>query len=405
MAKAVYAIATMDTKGEEISFVADALRAARVEVRLVDVGTLAPPTFKPDVSREQVLSLGAGKTPEDLSSDRGQAVSTMSEALRVFLLSEAEQSRVAGVIGIGGSGGTAIVTTAMRALPIGMPKLMVSTMASGNVAPYVDCSDITMMYSVVDIAGLNAVSRRVLGNAAHAMAGMVTQDDFVDDARPTLGLTMFGVTTECVTAVRQQLELKGHDCLVFHATGSGGRAMEKLVASGLIQGVLDLTTTEVADEVVGGIMPAGKDRFDITIEKGIPFVLSLGALDMVNFGSAETVPSRFKGRKLHVHNPQVTLMRTSAQENRQFAQWIANKLNRATSPVVVLIPEKGVSMIDAVDQPFHDSVADAALFDELESCLNQDSIRKLVRLPYHINDAAMATAIVKAFLELTTTEE
>ena len=395
----------MDTKGEEISFVADALRAARVEVKIVDIGTLAPPTFKPDVSRAQVLSLGAGKTPEDLSSDRGQAVSTMGEALRVFLLSETKQDRVAGVIRIGGSGGTAIVTAAMRALPIGMPKLMVSTMASGNVAPYVDCSDITMMYSVVDIAGMNAVSRRVLGNAAHAMAGMVAQHDFHDDARPTLGLTMFGVTTECVTTVRQQLESKGYDCLVFHATGSGGRAMEKLVASGLIQGVLDLTTTEVADEVVGGIMPAGKDRFDVTIEKGIPIVLSLGALDMVNFGSLETVPSQFKGRKLHVHNPQVTLMRTTAQENRQFAHWIASKLNRATSPVVVLIPEKGVSMIDAVGQPFHDPVADAALFDSLESCLNQDSIRKLVRLPYHINDAAMAKAIVKAFLELTTTEE
>ncbi|MEZ6135808.1 MAG: Tm-1-like ATP-binding domain-containing protein [Pirellulaceae bacterium] len=405
MSKAVYAIATMDTKGEEIMFVANALRAARVEVKTVDVGTLASPTVRADISRDQVLLLGAGKSPDSLGSDRGQAVSAMSEALRAFVLNESMHERVAGVIGIGGSGGTAIITTAMRALPIGLPKMMVSTMASGNVAPYVDCSDITMMYSVVDIAGLNAVSRRVLGNAAHAMAGMVSQDNYAVDARPTLGMTMFGVTTECVSAVREQLESKGYDCLVFHATGSGGRAMEKLVASGLIQGVLDLTTTEVADEVVGGVMPAGQDRFDITIEKQIPFVLSLGALDMVNFGAAETVPSRFKGRKLHIHNAQVTLMRTSAEENRQFARWIANKLNRATAPVIVLIPEQGLSMIDAAGQPFFDPAADAALFDELELCLKQDSLRKLIRLPYHINDAAMATAMVNAYLTLTTTVE
>lgn len=324
----------------------------------------------------------------------------MSEALVRYLSVEHAAGRVAGVIGIGGSGGTALITAAMRALPIGVPKLMVSTVASGNTAPYVDCSDLTMMYSVVDVAGLNVVSRRVLANAAHAMAGMVAHQPPAGQTRPALGMTMFGVTTPCVTAVREALEARGFDPLVFHATGAGGRAMEKLVESGMIEGVLDITTTEVADEVVGGVFPAGPARFDAILTRRIPYVLSVGAVDMVNFGAKETVPERFAGRRLHMHNAQVTLMRTTPDENREIARWIARKLNRATSPVVVMIPEAGVSMIDAPGQPFHDPEADAALFEELESQLQQDDLRRIIRRPNHINDPEFAAGLVDEFLRL-----
>jgi uncharacterized protein (UPF0261 family) len=397
MTKAVYAVATMDTKAEEIAFVAQCVKSAGANVATVDVGTQQEPSIVPDISRDQILG---GKSLPD-SGDRGDCVTAMGESLTEFLVAEHSAGRLAGVIGIGGGGGTSLITAAMRALAIGVPKLMVSTMASGDVSPYVDCSDITMMYSVVDVAGLNQVSVRVLSNAAHAMAGMVTHAiDATPDERPTIAMTMFGVTTPCVTAVREQLESKGYDCLVFHATGSGGRAMEKLVASGLIQGVLDITTTEVADEVVGGVLSAGPNRFDAIIENKIPCVMSVGALDMVNFGGLESVPEQFRNRLLHVHNAQVTLMRTTAEENTRFAQWIAAKLNRAESRVSLLLPEGGVSMLDAPGQAFHDSKADAALFTELEAQIQQDEIRTITRSPHHINDPEFVTAIVDEFERL-----
>ena len=389
----VYAVATMDTKGEELAFVAQCLRDAGVHVRTVDVGTHTVPTVTPDVSRERVL----GHTTLPVDDDRGAAVTVMGDALTAWLQTECAAGRVAGVVGIGGSGGTALVTAAMRTLPIGLPKLMVSTMASGNTAPYVDCSDITMMYSVVDVAGLNVVSETILSNAAYAMAGMVTHNIAAQESRPALGMTMFGVTTPCVTTVRKTLEAKGYECLVFHATGSGGRAMEQLVDSGLIGGVLDITTTEVADEVVGGVLPAGPDRFEKILGKGVPLVLSLGAVDMVNFGGIDTVPEKFRDRTLHVHNAQVTLMRTNAEENRQIARWIADKLNQSTSPWILLIPEGGVSMLDTPDQAFYDPAANAALFDELEQQIQQTDERKIIRLPHHINDPQFAQAVVEQF--------
>jgi len=308
------------------------------------------------------------------------------------------------VIGLGGSGGTALIAPALRALPIGLPKLLVSTVASGNTAPYVGCCDLTLMYSVVDVAGLNRVSREVLSNAAYAIAGMVMAARPTAERKPTLGLTMFGVTTPCVTAVRQTMEARGFDCLVFHATGTGGQAMEKLVASGLIDGVLDITTTEVADEVVGGVFPAGPARFDAILERRIPYVMSLGALDMVNFGALDTVPVAFRGRRLHVHNPQVTLMRTTPEENRRFARWIAGKLNASPAPLILLIPERGVSALDAPGQPFHDPDADAALFDELERTVQQTPMRRLRRLPHHLNDPAFAGALVEAYFEAARTK-
>ena len=333
-------------------------------------------------------------------TDRGAAVTAMSEALVRYVTAEHAAGRICGMIGIGGSGGTALITPAMRALPIGLPKLMVSTVASGQVAPYVGCCDIMMMYSVVDVAGINRVSRGVLANAAHAIAGMVTHTPPDGDLKPTIGLTMFGVTTPCVTAVRSALESRGFDCLVFHATGAGGQAMEKLVASGMINGVMDLTTTEVADEVVGGVFAAGPARFDAILEARIPYVMSLGAMDMVNFGARETMPSQFRDRRLHVHNAQVTLMRTTPQENRLCARWIAAKINRSTSPLTILIPEGGVSSLDAPGQPFHDPEADAALFHELRSRVQTTPQRQIRALPWHINDPRFAAAAVEAYFEL-----
>ena len=390
----VFAVATFDTKAEELAWVATCLRQAKVDVVTVDVSAAREADAAADVSVSEVLA-ASGLTLSDVQSrDRGAAVTTMSDAFRIWLLQQHAKGRVAGVIGIGGSGGTAIITTGMRGLPVGIPKLMVSTMASGNTAPYVDCSDICLMPSIVDVAGLNTVSRRVLSNAAHAMAGMVTHVVADSIVRPAIGMTMFGVTTACVTAVRKSLEDAGFDCLVFHATGTGGRAMEKLVESGLIEGVLDVTTTE------GGILSAGPQRFDVILQKQIPYVMSLGALDMVNFGAKATVPDRFRDRTLHVHNANVTLMRTTADENRQIAEWIAAKLNQASSAVTLLIPEQGFSAIDAAGQAFHDPTADTALFEQLESRVEQSELRRIVRFPLHINDPEFATVLVAEFQRL-----
>jgi uncharacterized protein (UPF0261 family) len=403
MKQAVYAIGTMDTKGHELAFVAERLRAAGVAVVTVDVGTMNPACVHPDVDRATVA--GCHPTVQGCAdaltrTDRGRAITAMSQALECYLRRAHQAGRVHGVIGIGGSGGTALITPAMRGLPIGVPKLMVSTVASGNTAPYVGFSDIMLMHSVVDVAGINAISRRVLGNAAAAMAGMVTNRSPDTDSKPTLAMTMFGVTTPCVTAVRERLEARGFDCLVFHATGTGGQAMEKLVEAGLIQGVIDITTTEVADQVVGGILPCGPHRFDAILEARLPYVLSVGALDMVNFGAIETVPPRFHDRLFHVHNAHVTLMRTTPDENRRCARWIADKLNRAGSPFRVLLPELGVSALDAPGLPFHDPAADAALFDGLEAAVSTSPDRLIVRLPLHINDPEFAEALVQEFLGL-----
>ncbi len=395
---AVYAIATMDTKAAELQFVANSLRETGVVVRTVDVSTGSDPKESPDVTRAEVLSgseLPSGGT-------RGDAIAAMGSALGRYLSQELQANRVTGVIGIGGSGGTALITAAMRRLPIGLPKLMVSTVASGNTTPYVDCTDIIMMYSVVDIAGLNRLSEQILSNAAHAMAGMARHRTITSDriAQRTLGLTMFGVTTPCVNAVRESLEAQGEDCLVFHATGTGGRAMENLVRAGMITGVLDITTTEVADEVVGGVFPAGPDRFESTVDQGIPFVLSVGALDMVNFGAIETIPARFKNRTLYQHNPQITLMRTTPDENREIAAWIATKLNRSVSGFTLLLPEKGVSILDAPGGPFEDTQANAALFETLDKLIEDRENRTIIRLPYHINDPEFSRALVDEFERL-----
>ena len=393
-----YIVGTLDTKGEELLYIRDLLAAAGVAGCVVDVGTGggAPPAGA-DVSAAEVASHHPDGADAVLGhDDRGQAVAAMGEALARFLPTCAD---IGGAIGAGGSGNTALVAQGMRALPIGVPKVLVSTVASGNVAPYVGPNDITMMYSVVDVAGLNRISRVVLANAAHALAGMMSARVPAGEDKPAIGMTMFGVTTPCVDQIRARLEAR-YDCLVFHATGTGGRSMEKLVDSGMVLGCIDSTTTEVCDLLMGGVFSAGEDRLGAFARSGLPYVGSCGALDMVNFGALDTVPEKYRERTLHVHNPQVTLMRTTAEENAAMGEWIGRKLNACAGPVRFLIPEKGVSLIDAPGMPFHDPDADAALFDALERTVVQTGDRCLIRLPLHVNDAGFAQALVENWDEI-----
>jgi uncharacterized protein (UPF0261 family) len=391
--KRVYVVGTADTKGEELAFVAERVKAAGAEPLLVNVGIRAP-QCPCDVSGDEVASHHPSGPDAVLKlDDRGSAVAAMGEAFARFVQTRDD---IAGVLGIGGGGGTSIVTAGMRALPIGLPKVMVSTLASGDVGAYVDVSDIAMMYSVTDIAGLNRISRVVLTNAAYAVAGMARAVVPEVESKPAIGLTMFGVTTTCVTQAAELLRAD-YDCLVFHATGTGGRAMEKLVDSALLVGVLDVTTTEVCDLLFDGVLSAGPDRLGSVARSGIPYVGSVGALDMVNFRGFDSVPEKYRARNLYRHNPQVTLMRTTAEENRQMGEWIAERLNRCRGPVRFLIPEKGVSAIDAPGQPFHDPQADAVLFDTLEAGLQQTEHRRLERLPFHINDPEFSAALVENF--------
>ena len=395
--KKAFVVGTFDTKGEELGYVAERIREAGAVPLTVDVSS-KPTSTKVDVSNSEVAKHHPSE-PDFLGNtdDRGKAVTLMSEALGEFLVSRDD---LGGVIGLGGSGNTALVTAAMRRLDVGVPKIMVSTVASGDVAPYVGPNDIAMMYSVTDVAGINRISRHVLGNAAHAIAGMVAHSvPEVAEAKPTLGMTMFGVTTPAVTAVRTALEDE-FDVLVFHATGTGGQSMEKLIDSGMISHVIDLTTTEICDLHMGGVMSAGEDRMGAIIRRGIPYVGSAGALDMVNFAAKPTVPEKYKNRNLYVHNANVTLMRTTPEENEAMGAWIGTKLNQMTGPVRFLLPEKGVSLIDAEGQPFHDPEADEALFRAIEQTTQQNDTRKVERLPYNVNDDEFAEALVAAFREV-----
>ncbi len=392
-------VGTCDTKAEDLAFVKGVLEAAKVPVKLVDVGTQSKDDAA-DVSAEQIAaSHPKGAKAVTGHTDRGQAVAAMSEAFEAWV--DKHKDEISGMIGLGGSGNTALVTPGMRRLPIGIPKIMVSTVASGNVAPYVGPNDIAMLYSVVDVAGLNAISRRVLGNAANMLAGSLRFK--IPSAKgadkPAIGLTMFGVTTPCVNRVVDTLKDR-YECFVFHATGTGGQTMEKLADSGRLVGVIDSTTTEVADLLMGGVMSAGEDRLGSIIRTKIPYVGSCGALDMVNFGGVETVPEKYKKRKLHVHNAQVTLMRTTPEENRAMGEWIAKKLNQMDGPVRFLIPEKGVSLIDVAGGPFHDAEASRELFAALEKNVKQTKNRKLIKLPYAINDPEFADALVANFNEI-----
>ena len=399
--RAAYVAGTFDTKGRELFYLRQCLEKLGLRVVTVDLATSGKPSPASVHPREVARHHPQGESAV-FSGDRGGAVTAMASAFEAFVRTRRD---LGGIISAGGSGGTTLATAGMRALPVGCPKVMVSTMASGDTRPYVGPSDICMMYSVTDVQGINRISERVLANAAHALAGMIAHR--VDDkhaesvaSKPAIGLTMFGVTTPCVQAVTKLLG-DAYDCLVFHATGVGGQSMEKLADSGLLAGVIDVSTTEVADEIGGGVLSAGPTRLDAFARQAIPYVGSCGALDMVNFGAWDSVPQQHKGRKLYRHNPTVTLMRTTVDENRRIGEFIAAKLNAMRGPVRFLIPEGGVSAIDKPGQPFHDPDANAALFSAIEQGFRAGGDRRLQRVPHHINDEAFANALVAAWREVS----
>jgi uncharacterized protein (UPF0261 family)/ABC-type branched-subunit amino acid transport system ATPase component len=391
---------TLDTKGAELRFIRDIIAESGLRTRLVDVSTSGKLSSCDVPAQEIALNHGRGGSGV-FGADRGASVTAMAEAFARWLQ---RQRNVAGIISAGGSGGASLVAPGMRTLPVGVPKLIISSVASGDVGPYVGPADVTMMYSVTDVQGLNSISRAVLANGANGLVGMVKArlDERVAKQRettkllPSIGITMFGVTTRAVQKIAAELK-EDFECLVFHATGVGGRSMEKLVDSGQLAGVIDLTTTEVCDLLLGGVFPATDDRFGAIIRSRVPYVGSAGALDMVNFGAPDTIPERYRQRKFHVHNPQVTLMRTTPEENERMGRWIGERLNQMDGPVRFFLPEGGVSALDAQGQPFWDPEADTALFKALERTVRQTGNRQLIRLKRNINDPEFASTIVGAF--------
>jgi uncharacterized protein (UPF0261 family)/ABC-type branched-subunit amino acid transport system ATPase component len=392
-------VGTFDTKDAELRFIRDRLRALGIAVRTVDLSTSAK-ISRADVTPMQVAAMHPRGSGAVFSGDRGESVAAMAEAFGRWI--ERERG-IGGVISAGGSGGTSLATAGMRRLPLGIPKIMVSTVASGEVGRYVGPADIMMLHSVADVQGLNPITEQILGNAAHALAGMISGLPTVEAretrrrlARPAIGITMFGVTTPAVQAISKRLE-GDFDCLVFHATGVGGRSMENLGDSGLLSGFIDLTTTEVADMLVGGVFAADADRFGAPIRTGLPYVGSVGAMDMVNFGPRETIPERFLNRRLVVHNPNVTLMRTTRDENRTIGEWMGSRINQMEGPVRLLLPEGGVSMLDAPGKAFYDPEADNALFESLEKTVRQNARRRIERVDANINDEKFVSSVVDAF--------
>jgi uncharacterized protein (UPF0261 family) len=405
----VVLVGTLDTKGAENEFVRDRLLAAGVDVLVVDTGVLEPPGFPPDITRQEVAA-AAGADFEALvaARDRGAAITAMASGAEAVVRRLHEEGRLDGALALGGTGGTSIATRAFRALPLGVPRLVVSTAASGNTADYIRETDLILMPSVTDIAGLNRISTRILANAAAAVAGMVTAAPPAtalaeERGRPMVAASMFGVTTPCITRARARLETLGYEVLVFHMTGTGGRTLESLAAQGLLAGVLDATTTELADELVGGIFSAGPDRLSAAGKAGIPQVVSVGALDMVNFGPMDTVPAEFKDRNLYVHNPITTLMRTTAEENTELGTRLARRLNAATGPTSLFLPLRGVSAIDVDGAPFRDEAADRALFGAIQDELDTERV-ELVELDTDVNDDRFADAMADRLHQLITKE-
>lgn len=400
MSGTILLIGTFDTKGEEFAFVRDLIKAKGYKVLLMDVGVLGEPTLAPDITAGEVANAG-GRALEQLrrAAERNQAFEIMMAGVQKLTPRLYSEGRFDAVLSLGGGGGTNIATAAMRTLPFGVPKVMVSSVASGDISPYVDINDITFIYSVADIAGLNRISRKVLANAAGAVCGMAGQGYGEDNEdKPLLAATMFGVTTPCVTAVREQLEAAGYEVVVFHATGTGGRTMEAMIRDGYIAGVADLTTTEWCDEVVGGELSAGPDRLEAAGKAGIPQVISCGALDMVNFHALDKVPKKFRDRQLHRHTTNVTLMRTTPAECAEIGKRIAGKLNEATGPTTLMLPLKGVSMVDKEGAPFYDPEADKALFDALREHIKPHVT--VMEMDMHINDPEFAAAAAEQLLQL-----
>jgi uncharacterized protein (UPF0261 family) len=396
----VVAVGTLDTKGAEYEFLRARLREHGVEVILVDAGVQGEPTTTPDIGRSEVAkAAGADVAELAAAGDRGVAVETMSRGAAAIVERLYREGRLDGVVGMGGTGGTSLVAHAMRQLPVGVPKLMVSTVASGDTRPYVGAVDVTMMYSVVDVAGVNQISARIIGNAAGAIAGMAKAPVPEPVGGGTLlGASMFGVTTPCVTTARRRLEELGYEVLVFHQTGTGGQSMEELVKAGFIKGLLDVTTTELCDELVGGVLPAHPRRLEVAGSLGVPQVVSLGALDMVNFGPRDSVPAEFRSRRLHVHNPTVTLMRTTPEESAELGRRIARKLSAATGPTALFVPLQGVSMIATKGEPFYDPVADEALFSAVREGLGPNV--ELHELDTDVNNPEFALAMANRLHEM-----
>ncbi|MDD6651665.1 MAG: Tm-1-like ATP-binding domain-containing protein [Eggerthellales bacterium] len=393
-------VGTFDTKGDEFAYVKDRFEALGVSTLTIHVGVFDP-TFTPDVSNAEVAKAAGADIAEIVEKkDRALGTKTMSEGIATLLPQLYEEGKFDGVISLGGSGGTSIATAAMQKLPIGVPKIMVSTMASGDTSPYVGASDICMFPSIVDVSGINSFSTVIYNNAVAAMTGMLnTPKPEAVESKPLIAATMFGVTTPCITKAQEYLQDQGYEVLVFHATGTGGKCMEALVEGGFISGVLDLTTTEWCDETVGGVLAAGPDRCSAAAIKGVPAVVSVGALDMVNFGPMDTVPQQFADRNLYPHNPTVTLMRTTVPENVAIAKNIARNVNKSTGPVSFMLPLGGVSMIDAPGQPFEGVEEDKALFDTLKAELDTDKV-EIIEVDAHINDDEFALAAAKKLIEL-----
>ena len=393
-------IGTLDTKGEVFAHARELMHERGHNTIVLDAGIRGQPSFAPDISAESIAEAG-GSSLQTLRNegDRGQAIDVMTAGVIHYATQFCEDGTIDGVFSLGGGGGTTIAATAMQRLPIGMPKVLLSTVASGDTRPFIDSKDITLMYSVVDIVGLNRLVRPILANAVGAICGMVEQSRPTGDDRPMIAASMFGVTTPCVEAVREKLENAGYEVLVFHATGTGGQAMESLIAEGYVVGVADVTTTEWCDEVVGGKLSAGPDRLTAAGKRGVPQVVSCGALDMVNFGPMDTVPDQFRERNLYKHNANVTLMRTTAAECEAIGRRIAANLNQATGPTTLLLPAHGVSMIDAEGQPFYDPEADRVLFDTLREACDANVVT-IKTIEAHVNDAEFAEAVVQHLREI-----
>ncbi len=398
--KTVAVLGTFDTKGKELKFIKECIEEHGLKTLCINTGVFEP-VVEPDISSAEVAAaVGADINAIVERRDRATATEVLAKGTEKLIPQLYAEGKFDGIISIGGSGGTSLATPAMRQLPLGVPKVMVSTMASGDVSPYVGTSDIVMIPSVVDAEGLNDISKVIFSNAANAIVGMVqNRKEIESDGKPLLAATMFGVTTPCVKAAEDYLHEQGYDVLVFHATGTGGKCMEALIDQGFIKGVLDLTTTEWCDEVVGGVLNAGPDRLTAAGKNGIPQVVSVGALDMVNFGPMDTVPAQFKDRNLYKHNPTVTLMRTTADELKSIGHEIATRLADATGKTTLMLPLKGVSMIDVEGQPFYDAEADKVLFDTLRTELANSNV-EIVELDTDINDKEFAVAAAKKLISL-----
>lgn len=395
----VAVIGTLDTKGAEVAFLAEQIRDHGCNTLMIDTGIFEPPAIEPDIVRDTVAR-AAGERSEALagSGDRGRAVAAMTRGVEKIVPDLYEEGRIHAAIGIGGSAGTTIATAAMRALPMGVPKVMISTLAGGDVAAFVGSTDITMIPSIVDISGLNRISRQVFAQAAAAVVAMTQADVPASEDRPLIAASMFGNTTQCVEAARAILQSSGFEVLVFHATGTGGRTMESLVSSGFFRAVLDVTTTELADDLAGGVLSAGPTRLEAAARAGLPTVVAPGCLDMVNFWAPESIPEHYRERRFYRHNPNVTLMRTTPEENRELGRRLAEKLNASKGPVAVYLPLRGISVISAPGQPFHRPEADEALFQAIKADLRPEI--PVFELDANINDQQFAEAVATGLLRL-----